>query len=203
MSDLVRRDFDDELAHQFLLDGRRPPSTRLQHADAKRGLLRQAVGVIAIAAAVTAPPRRQRKLRPLRGRQHRRHKFLSGAAHRADDAFAETDVGIVNLAGERIRPGRADGECRAHAGEPANRVVTRVGRVPIRVIRHLIDDDGVLEPDLFECLVPEQHPLLHPVPVFNRDGVFEPENDRLFRRRERCRRIGFLQLPAMDVTHVR
>src|SRR5205807_5551146 len=108
-------------------------------ADAKRGLLREAVGVIAIAAVVTAPPGGQRKLRPLRWRKHGSDEFFSGSPHRPDDAFAETDVGIVNLAGERISPGRADGERRTHAGEPANRVVTRIGRVPIGVIRHLLD----------------------------------------------------------------
>src|SRR5439155_26903746 len=97
-----------------------------------------------------------RKLRPLRWRIHGGDKFLSYSPHRPDDAFAETNVSIVNLAGERISPGRPDGECRAHAGEPANGVVTRIGRVPVRVIRHLLDDDGILEPDLFECLVPEQ-----------------------------------------------
>ena len=33
-----------------------------------------------------------------------------------------------------------------------------------------------------EGFVPEEHTFLHPRPVFDRNRVFEPENDRLLRR---------------------
>ena len=79
--DFVRCDFYDELAHQFLFHGLRPCATRLQHADAKRGLLREAVGVIAIAAAVMGPPGGQRKLRPLRWWIHGRDELISDSPH--------------------------------------------------------------------------------------------------------------------------
>ena len=203
MADLVRGDFDNELAHQLLLHGGRQRAARFEHADAEGRLLRQAVGVIAVtAAAAVVPPTRQVHLRRLRRRKYRRDELFTGPAHGANDAFAESDVGIVNLAGEGIRPRRADGERRVHTGEPANRIVTRVGRVPVGVVRHLSDDEGVLEADFFEGLIPEQRAFLDPVAVFERDRVFEPEHDGFFGRRQFRGRVRLFQLPTMNVAHI-
>ena len=46
------------------------------------------------------------------------------AAHGTNDPFAETNIGIVNLARERIGAGRADGKARIHPRKPANGAVT-------------------------------------------------------------------------------
>src|SRR5207248_2787052 len=156
VTDLVRGDFDDELADQSFLHGVGQRAARLEHAAAKRRLLRQAVGVITRSPVPAAPPGRQRLLRPLRSGKHRRDELFALTPHGADDAFTETNVRIVNLAGEGIGPRRANGEGRIDTGEPTYGVVTRVGRVPVRVVGHLFDNEGVLEADLFKCLVPEE-----------------------------------------------
>ena len=66
----------------------------------------------------------------------------------------------------------------------------------------LFDDDGVIKADFIEGLVPSQHPRAHSVAVFDWDGVLELVDDGFFRSREFEFRLGFVQMPSVDVTDV-
>ena len=182
MTDLVRGDLEDELAHECLFDLRRESAAGFQDIDPEGGLLGEAIRVIAPGARLTAPPGRQQRFGLLRRwqREDRGDELFAQASDRADDAFAEPDVGIVNLPVKGIGAGRADGEAGIHPGKPADGVIASVGGVPVRIVGHLLYDDGIFETDLFEGLVPQQDPFRHPLAVFEGDSVFEPENDGLF-----------------------
>jgi hypothetical protein len=80
-----------------------------------------------------------------------------------------------------IRSRRTDREPRIRRTEPADRVVPHVGRIPVGIVRLLLDLDGVPEPDPLEGGVPQQRAVPNDIPVLGRYGVLEPEHDRLLR----------------------
>ncbi len=128
--------------------------------------------------------------------RHGRHELLRIAARETDDAFADTDVGIQNLTGERVNRRGADGEGRIDARKPADRRVARVTRIPFGIVGLLLHDHGILEADALEGLVPHQRAFLDPLAVFLGNRVLEVEDDRLLGNRERLVGVGLLQIPA-------
>ena len=113
--------------------------------------------------------------------------------NRSQDAVRKADVGVIFFAGQRIGARRADRKPRVGGRKPANRVVADIGWIPVRIVWLLVHDDGVLQADLLECFVPEQRALTHRVAVLHRDRIFHPEDDRLRRPRQSCRRILFFE----------
>ena len=120
----------------------------------------------------------------------------------ADHAGVEDDVGVDDLAGQRVGPRRPHGEA-AIRRDPAEGVVIDVFRIEILVLllAHL---DGVAEADLLERLVPFQDALADVGPVLVRHRLLDPEDDLLLRGRQlvgvlRVDRLGPLQPPAVDV----
>ena len=67
----------------------------------------------------------------------------------------------------------------------------------------LVDLDGVDKPDLFEGLVPLQHPLAHPPAISHRRRVLKIEDNGLLGRAEFELGVGLFQLPAVDVANPR
>ena len=61
--------------------------------------------------------------------------------------------------------------------------------------------DRVVEAELVECLIPLFDPRTHNRPQVDRDRLLHVEDDRLLRGRDLCRRIEFLQIPAIDETN--
>ena len=111
-------------------------------------------------------------------------------------------IGIVNLSGKRIGAGRSHGVPHPGLHNPADGIVAHVRRIPIGIIRHLFHDNGIFEPDALERFIPQQHPFAYGIPVFHGNGVFQPENDGFLGRRKFKTRLGFFQLPAINVVPV-
>ena len=99
----------------------------------------------------------------------------------AGEAGVEVDGGVQDLSGQRVGPEQRDR--KRHPGRPPHNVVAHVPDVPIGIVRHLLDDDGVLDADPLERGVPHQEPLPHRRAILLRDGVVDPEDNRLLRRR--------------------
>ena len=73
-------------------------------------------------------------------------------------------------------------------GDPLERVVVHVARVPGRIIRLLADFDRVVEAGLLERLVPFEDAVADRLAILERNRLLEPEDDRLLRRRDVGRR---------------
>src|SRR6516162_5517793 len=131
---------------------------------------------------------------------HGIHVFVDLPPEKARHPRIEPYVRVVNFSGERIHAGRSFRESGVGiAGEPPQRAVPHVRRIPIGVIRLLFDLDRILESNALERFVPQQDAFADGIAVFNRYGVFHPEHDGLLRRREWRGWILLLQPPAVDV----
>ena len=135
----------------------------------------------------------------------RRQQRLLLVLPEAHHAGVEDDVGIEDLAGQRIGARRPHGEA-AVGGDPAEGVVVDVLRIEVLVLllAHL---DGVAEADLLERLVPFQDALADGGAILVRHRLLDPEDDLLLRGRQLVLvlRIGVgpLQPPAIDVAEER
>ena len=134
---------------------------------------------------------------------HRRDQLLVLAADAAQHVGAEADVGVEDLTGVRIDARRALREAGVRRHDPAQRRVAHVGRVPVRIVGLLLDDDGVLEADRLERRIPVFDAAADRVAVRPRDGVLQVEDDRLLGLGEQRRRVLLLEMPAGDVSHRR
>src|SRR6185436_488248 len=85
------------------------------------------------------------------------------------------------------------------AGKPTNRAVTRVAGITIGIIRLHLYFNCVLKSDLLERFVPHEYAVANRVAILHWDRILQPVNDWLFWRRQRRRRILFLQVPTIDV----
>ena len=128
----------------------------------------------------------------------RRRERLELLLPEREEVGVEDDVGVENLPGVRIH---AAGPIAKPAlrGDPAERVVVDVFRIPVGVVGLLADLDRVDEAGLLEGLVPFQDAVADRLAILERDRLLDPEDDRLLGRRELGRRIGLLQVPAIDV----
>src|SRR5207247_9076897 len=168
VADLVRDQLDDVLVHEFGLEFGAERAARLEHRGAERDLLRHPTGVVAHAARVAGPGAREPRTRVVRVAD-RAHELLPEPPGAPDDALADADVGVVDLARIRVRARGADREGGVHGREPADGDVARVGRVPGRGVALLLDNHRVLEADLRERLVPQHRAFPARVAVFYRD----------------------------------
>ena len=109
----------------------------------------------------------------------------------------EDDVGVEYLARPRVHPRRPHGKART-GGDPAKRVVVDVFRIPVGHVGLLADFDSRGEAGLLEGIVPHLDAFTDRLPILERHGLLDPEHDGLLGRRHRRRRIGFLEVPAVD-----
>ena len=116
------------------------------------------------------------------------------------EVAVEDDVGVEDLARPRVHPRRPHGKART-GGDPAKRVVVDVFRIPVGHVGLLADFDSRGEAGLLEGIVPHLDAFTDRLPILERHGLLDPEHDGLLGRRHRRRRIGFLEVPAVDVAH--
>ena len=126
----------------------------------------------------------------------------------ANPAIRQDDVGIQDLTGHWMNTARTNGGADIVV-QPTHEVVANIFGVFLHVIRKdrwigilLIDNNRVSQADFFERFVPKQNALLNPMAITLGCGVFDVENDRLFRWAHLERRIGFLKVPAIDETNL-
>ena len=198
--DLVHRDELKTLQDELLLVALREASLGCggQCRRGEGGLAGMAVeeGAGAAAMAVAAAP-----VGLAAGQQRhalRRESFIFRPPE-SQEVAVEDDVGVEDLAGPRIHPRRPHGEARA-GGDPAERVVVDILGVPVGHLGLLADLDGGGEAGFLEGLVPRLDALSDGLPILKRNRLLDPEHDRLLGRRDRCRRVGLFQVPAVDVT---
>src|SRR6185295_14392624 len=83
--------------------------------------------------------------------------------------------------------------------KPTSRAVTTISWIPIRIIGLYLHLNRVLKSDFFECFIPHEYAVANCVAILHRNRILQPINDRLFWRRQRRRRILFLQVPTINV----
>ena len=110
------------------------------------------------------------------------------------------DAGVEDLAGHGVRPEEGDGE--GHPGGPADDVVAQVRDVPVGVVGHLVDDDGVLEADPLEGLVVGQRALADGGAVLLGGRVVDPEDDGFDRLGDGGVGVLLDEVPALDEVDV-
>ena len=93
------------------------------------------------------------------------------------------------------------GKGRVSRDDPPDRAVANIARIPVSVVGLLLHLDRIDEPRPFERLVPGQDALANRRAVLHRNGVLQPEHDRLLRPRDDGSRVGLLEMPAIDVAH--
>ena len=112
-------------------------------------------------------------------RQHPLCAFLVETHHR----IVKHNVRVVDLPGKRVGP--VGPHRKAAAGhDPAEEAVAHVLRVqilPFIVVGLLADYDRVDKADLLKGFVPLQNAVSNRTAKPNRHGLFDVENDRLFR----------------------
>ena len=122
----------------------------------------------------------------------------SGGSQAARGQALEADVGVQDLARARVHVAGPDGtKARLRVGHPAHGGHAQVQGVEVGIVSLLLDDDGVLEADLLEGLVPLQDAFGDGAAVRHRDGLVQPVGDGLDRLRQRRCRILLLQAPAV------
>ncbi len=117
---------------------------------------------------------------------------------RTQEISVEDDVGVEDLAGDRVHARRAHSKRRT-CRDPAEGIVVDVFRIPIGVVGLLPHFDGVGKPGLLERLVPFEDSLADRLAVLEGDRFLDPKDDRSLRRREFGARIGLLEVPTIDV----
>ena len=128
----------------------------------------------------------------------------------ADHAGVENNVGVYQLAGERIRSRRSHREAGVER-DPAERVVANILRIEIArrlVVLLLPDFNHVAETDLLKCLVPFEDPFADVGAVLVGHRFFDPVDDLPFGRDQLVGilgvdRLGRLYTPAAYVADER
>ena len=129
----------------------------------------------------------------------RRERLVLGPPE-LEEVAVEDDVGVEDLPGPRVHSRRAHREARPR-GDPAERVVVDVLRIPVGEVGLLTDLDRGGEAGLLEGVVPGLDPLADRLAVLEGNRLLDPEDDRLLRRRDDGRRVGLLEMPAVDEPH--
>ena len=148
-------------------------------------------GLGRVLAGGKAPRRPERRHRP--GRALCRGTLLAAQPRvlhhepprAACEHVAHADVSVQDLARAGVGVRRADGKAHVGAEEPADRRMPAIHAVPGGIVGLLPHDDGVLEAQTFERLVPLQHAGLHGTAVAQRDVLVEPVDDGLPGLRQR------------------
>ena len=131
-----------------------------------------------------------------------RHLFVIPPPERANPAIGQHDVGIENLAGQRMSPGRADGDGDVIV-QPAQEIISNILGILVHMrfgglvlIVHL---DGVVDADFGKSVVPPQNALADPPTIAHGYGVLDVKDDGFLRRAQLQLGITLFQIPAIDV----
>ena len=120
----------------------------------------------------------------------------------ANPAVGQNNVGVENLAGQRVDPARADGGADIVV-EPADKVVPGILWILLHVRAGggvlVVNLNGIGQADFIVGLVPHQDALANPAAVAHRRGVLDVENDRVLHRADLELGVGLLEVPAVDV----
>ena len=131
-----------------------------------------------------------------------REDFVELLPVMANPAVGQNNVGVENLAGQRVDPARADGGADIVV-EPADKVVPGILWILLHVRAGggvlVVNLNGIGQADFIVGLVPHQDALANPAAVAHRRGVLDVENDRVLHRADLELGVGLLEVPAVDV----
>ena len=117
-------------------------------------------------------------------------------------AVGQNNIGVENLAGQRVDTARADGGADIVV-EPADKVVPGILWILLHVRAGggvlVVNLNGIGQADFIVGLVPHQDALANPAAVAHRRGVLDVENDRVLHRADLELGIGLLEVPSVDV----
>ena len=196
VADFVHGHFLEPLRHQ-LLEIRGVRGARGQHRGAQRKLPCQAAVQIAADRAIGAVLAQlflvalqvERAAGP-RGNSLFGERLVLTLPE-LQEVGVEDHVGIQDLARVRIHPRGPHGK-PGIGRDPAEGVVADIFRIPVVGVFLLPHFDGVDKTGFLKRLVPFLDAIADRLAIRVRDRFFQPESDRVFRRRHLRRRIGLL-----------